>query len=595
MQKKWVELFEKVIGRKPSPEEFMAGKACGFDLKKIQSIAGNVPAEEVAPVEESVVEPVEEVKNVDPLLAARQAWLQHFEETYGRKPSAEEFTAAKSQNFEFFVGPVPEAEFANPDATEVTQEYVPQQPTQAYTAPLAAEQTQVFAGPNVTEAAPAQKKQKAPKTKGGKKLSKKKIGIISAIAVLVIALVAAFFYFQSTTRVEVTADKFIKAVDTKDYREAADLLSTDNDKWTKDEAESFITSMEDQGVDIGTELNKIIDNGGEGSYTDKSGNKIFGLEKADKKFGIFQEYRVASYPVQVKVKTNLDQAKLKVAANKTVTLKKDAVTDLGSFHYNTKEMELTAKTEVGNVTSKIHLNPKKATKNNLELQLNSEKRNLEVEFPDEVENPTDVKVVVNGKEVGTSTTFEVDSIPYQEIEVHAVFNMNGETYTTEKAKVTIEEGENDPIELKLAKDTLKRVKSAQDAKKAQAAKEEQNRTLAEEFLKEYRDAVFSSVSNRNNTYSKYYDTQSQAYKDMVEFTTGDGVRKAKIDYYTPGALDIQSVTEENGVVTIKTYEDFTVHYTDSHPDSQNRKYKTYTLKKVGSSYVITDIVVTKGS
>jgi len=595
MQKKWVELFEKVIGRKPSPEEFMAGKACGFDLKKIQSIAGNVPAEEVAPVEESVVEPVEEVKNVDPLLAARQAWLQHFEETYGRKPSAEEFTAAKSQNFEFFVEPVPEAEFANPDSTEETQEYVPQQPTQAYTAPLAADQTKVFAGPNVTEAGPVQKKQKAPKTKGEKKLSKKKIGIISAIAVLVIALVAAFFYFQSTTRVEVTADKFIKAVDTKDYREAADLLSTDNDKWTKDEAESFITSMEDQGVNIGTELNKIIDNGGEGSYTDKSGNKIFGLEKADKKFGIFQEYRVASYPVQVKVKTNLDQAKLKVAANKTVTLKKDAVTDLGSFHYNTKEMELTAKTEVGNVTSKIHLNPKKATKNNLELQLNSEKRNLEVEFPDEVENPTDVKVVVNGKEVGTSTTFEVDSIPYQEIEVHAVFNMNGETYTTEKAKVTIEEGENDPIELKLAKDTLKRIKSAQDAKKAQAAKEEQNRTLAEEFLKEYRDAVFSSVSNRNNTYSKYYDTQSQAYKDMVEFTTGDGVRKAKIDYYTPGALDIQSVTEENGVVTIKTYEDFTVHYTDSHPDSQNRKYKTYTLKKVGASYVITDIVVTKES
>lgn len=595
MQKKWVELFEKVIGRKPSPEEFMAGKACGFDLKQIQSIAGNAPEENLAPVEEPVLEPVEEVKNVDQLLAARQAWLQHFEETYGRKPSAEEFTAAKSQNFEFFAGPVPEAEFVNPDSTEETQEYVPQQPTQEYTAPLATEQTQVFDGSTFTEASQAQKKPKAPKTKSGKKLSKKKIGIISAIAVLVIALVAAFFYFQSTTRVEVTADKFIKAVDTKDYREAADLLSTDNDKWTKDEAESLITSMEDQGVDIGTELNKIIDNGGEGSYTDKSGNKIFGLEKAEKKFGIFQEYRVASYPVQVKVKTNLDQAKLKVAANKTVTLKKDAVTDLGSFNYNAKEMELTAKTEVGNVTSKIHLNPKKATKNNLELQLNSEKRNLEVEFPDEVENPTDVKVVVNGKEVGTSTTFEVDSIPYQEIEVHAVFNMNGETYTTEKAKVAIEEGENDPIELKLAKDTLKRIKSAQDAKKAQAAKEEQNRTLAEEFLKEYRDAVFSSVSNRNNTYSKYYDTQSQAYKDMVEFTTGDGVRKAKIDYYTPGALDIQSVTEENGVVTIKTYEDFTVHYTDSHPDSQNRKYKTYTLKKVGASYVITDIVVTKES
>ena len=595
MQKKWVELFEKVIGRKPSPAEFMAGKACGFDLKQIQSIAGNAPVEEVAPVEQPVVEPLEEMKRVDPLQAARQAWLQHFEETYGRKPSPDEFTAAKSQNFEFVEVATPQEEFVVTDDIEKTQEYVAQEPTQEFIPPFATEQTQVYSEAKFTEASPAQKKQKAPKMKSGKKGSKKKIAIISAIAVLVVALVATFFYFQSTTRVEVTADKFIKAVDTKDYREAADLLSTDTDKWTKDEAESFITSMEDQGVDIGTELNKIIDEGGEGSYTDKSGNKIFGLEKADKKFGIFQEYRVSSYPIHVKVKTNLDQARLKVADNKTVTLKKDAVTDLGSFHYNAKEMELTAKTEVGNVTSKIHLNPKKATKNALELQLNSEKRNLEVEFPEEIENPTDVKVVVNGKEVGTSTTFEVDSIPYQEIEVHAVFNMNGETYTTEKAKVTIEEGENDPIELKLAKDTLKRIKSAQDAKKAQAAKEEQNRTLAEEFLKEYRDAVFSSVSNRNNTYSKYYDTQSQAYKDMVEFTTGDGVRKAKIDYYTPGALDIQSVTEENGVVTVKTYEDFTVHYTDSHPESQNRKYKTYTLKKVGASYVITDIVVTKES
>ena len=78
MQKKWVELFEKVIGRKPSPEEFMAGKACGFDLKQIQSIAGNVPEENVAPVEESVLEPVEEVKNVDPLLAARQGLVATF-------------------------------------------------------------------------------------------------------------------------------------------------------------------------------------------------------------------------------------------------------------------------------------------------------------------------------------------------------------------------------------------------------------------------------------------------------------------------------------------------------------------------------------
>lgn len=579
MQQKWVELFEKVIGRKPTPAEFMAGKESGFDLKQIQSIAGkDLEATQVFSAQE-VAEPVVEEETIDPLLAARQAWLAHFEETYGRKPSPAEFAAAKSQNFEYVTAPAAEQEVYT-DYAQETQEYTTPQPTPSFI---------------TAESAPVSpKKQKAPKTKSGKKLSKKKIWIISAVSVLVIALVAAFMYFRSTTSVEVTVDKFIKAVDTKDYREAAKLLSSGSDKWTKDEAESFITSMADQGIDIGTELNKIIDDGGVGVYKDKSNNKIFGLEKAVKKFGIFQEYRVASYPIQFKVKTNLDQAKLKVG-NKTVSLKKEGVTDIGSLHYSKTDMEVTAKTEVGNVSTKIHFDPKKATKNEIELLMNSEKRNFEIEFPDEVENPTDVKVIVNGKEVGTSTTFEVDCIPYQEIEVHAVFNMNGKTYSTEESKVTVEEDENDPIELKLSKDTAKRVKSAQDAKKAKDAKEEQNRTLAEEFLKEYRDAVFSSVSNRNNTYSKYYDTQSKAYKEMVEFTTGDGVRKAKIDYYTPGALDIQSVTEENGVVTIKTYEDFTVHYTDNHPDSQNRRYKTYTLKKVGASYVITDIVVTKES
>lgn len=579
MQQKWVELFEKVIGRKPTPAEFMAGKESGFDLKQIQSIAGkDLEATQVFSAQE-VAEPVVEEETIDPLLAARQAWLAHFEETYGRKPSPAEFAAAKSQNFEYVTAPAAEQEVYT-DYAQETQEYTTPQPTPSFI---------------TAESAPVSpKKQKAPKTKSGKKLSKKKIWIISAVSVLVIALVAAFMYFRSTTSVEVTVDKFIKAVDTKDYREAAKLLSSGSDKWTKDEAESFITSMADQGIDIGTELNKIIDDGGVGVYKDKSNNKIFGLEKAGKKFGIFQEYRVASYPIQFKVKTNLDQAKLKVG-NKTVSLKKEGVTDIGSLLYSKTDMEVTAKTEVGNVSTKIHFDPKKATKNEIELLMNSEKRNFEIEFPDEVENPTDVKVIVNGKEVGTSTTFEVDCIPYQEIEVHAVFNMNGKTYSTEESKVTVEEDENDPIELKLSKDTAKRVKSAQDAKKAKDAKEEQNRTLAEEFLKEYRDAVFSSVSNRNNTYSKYYDTQSKAYKEMVEFTTGDGVRKAKIDYYTPGALDIQSVTEENGVVTIKTYEDFTVHYTDNHPDSQNRRYKTYTLKKVGASYVITDIVVTKES
>ena len=49
-QEKWVELFKQVIGRVPSPQEFMAGKETGFDFKQIKAIAGQ-SVEENSPVE----------------------------------------------------------------------------------------------------------------------------------------------------------------------------------------------------------------------------------------------------------------------------------------------------------------------------------------------------------------------------------------------------------------------------------------------------------------------------------------------------------------------------------------------------------------
>ena len=71
---------------------------------------------------------------------------------------------------------------------------------------------------------------------------------------------------------------------------------------------------------------------------------------------------------------------------------------------------------------------------------------------------------------------------HQEIEVHAVFNLNGESYTTEKAKVTIGETSDDDevITLKLSKDVIKRLKDAETARKAkeeEAKKAEEKKNL----------------------------------------------------------------------------------------------------------------------
>ncbi len=82
---------------------------------------------------------------------------------------------------------------------------------------------------------------------------------------------------------------------------------------------------------------------------------------------------------------------------------------------------------------------------------------------------------------------------------------------------------------------------------------------------------------------------------MVDFTTGDSVRKLELTTTLTGNFGhSKSVTgKKNGVVTSKTYER-TYHYiTPRIAIRQNTEYKAYTLKKVGASYVITNIVVTK--
>lgn len=588
MQKKWVELFEKVIGRKPTAEEFIAGRETGFDFKAIKSIAGvaidPVPTE---PIGQGDQEKVEDV--VNPL---QLAWEERFIALYGRSPLPEEIESARSQNFEIVEAPAPTTDLE--ETNQTTQVFAPVE------SPSEASESLSLPVEDIAPAGAPELEEPVKKVKKEKKGKKKKVFLFSLLALLVLILSGLGFYFSSTTGPQVTVDKLVTAIEQKDYRGVASILSSDKDKWTKEEAQSLLDYMTSQKIDVIYELDHIAQSSKTGSVKDKKQNLLIGIEKADKKFGIFQEYRIVTYPVEVTATTNLEDATLKMSEKTSTSLKKNQTTKLGLVHFASREMQLDGKTEVGKISSEVKLDPAQASKNKLNLTFNSEKRLLEIEFPEEVSNPTDIKVAVNGKEVGTSTLFEVDVVAHQEIEIHAVFSVNGESYTTDKAKVTIGETPDDDevITLKLSKDVAKRLKDAETARKAkeeEAKKSEEKKTSITSFLQDYRTEVFSSVSSRSNTYSKYYDTSSDAYKEMVEWTTGGGVKKAEIDYYTPGVFNVLSVTEENGMVIVKTHEEYTVHYVTSRKDSQSSKDKTYTLKPVGDTYVITAIAVTAGN
>lgn len=567
-KEKWVELFEQVIGRKPTADEFLKGKRSDFDPKKIISIAAPAgqsndrPAEEKQSsvtqeqnfgqeepaveflkeefVEASPKEEKQEISEPDQYQEQRENWLQAFETNIGRKPTKDEFLEARNQGF------------ANlPIRSELLKSELPQKPIQ-------------------------------------KRRSKKKVMLITFPLILLSVLVAAFLYLSSVTGVKVVTDDFAKAVTKKDYDGIANLLSSNSDKWTRADARALVEHLESQEINIETELDNIAKSKGKSAYIDDNQNKLLGVTEKSKKFGIFQEYQIVAYPVEVKVNTNLDNTSIKAGDKKSLPLSKNAETNIGKYHFIKQEFTLKGKTEVGEIESKIQLDLATAKNNEIKLDLKSEKKRLKVTMPAEASNATDLKIVVNGKEIGSSLETDIQVVPHQELEVYAKFVVAGNTFVTNKESIVVK-GDTLDLVLSLPKEVTDKIKE----KDEEAKKVEANKVKITNFLSEYRTAVFRSVSNRSNYYAQYYDTSSPSYKEMVEWTTGGGVKKAKIDYYDPGALDIREVREENGSYIVTTYEDYTVHYIDSTPNSVNRKNKTYYLKPTGNSFAIYNIEVSE--
>ena len=567
-KEKWVELFEQVIGRKPTADEFLEGKRSDFDPKKIISIAApagqsndrlaeekqssvtqkqNLGQDELALeflkeefVEASPKEEKQEISESDQYQEQRENWLQAFETNIGRKPTKEEFLEARNQGF-----------LNLPIRSELLESELPQKPIQ-------------------------------------KRRSKKKVVMIAFPLILLSVLVAAFLYLSSVTGVKVVTDDFAKAVTKKDYDGIADLLSSNSDKWTRADARALVEHLESQEINIETELDNIAKSKGKSAYIDDNQNKLLGVTEKSKKFGIFQEYQIVAYPVEVKVNTNLDNASIKAGDKKSLPLSKNAETNIGKYHFIKQEFTLKGKTEVGEIESKIQLDLATAKNNEIKLDLKSEKKRLKVTMPAEATNATDLKIVVNGKEIGSSLETDIQVVPHQELEVYAKFVVADNTFVTNKESIVVK-GDTLDVALSLPKEVTDKLKE----KDEEAKKVEANKAKITNFLSEYRTAVFRSVSNRSNYYAQYYDTSSPSYKEMVEWTTGGGVKKAKIDYYDPGALEIREVREENGSYIVTTYEDYTVHYIDSTPNSVNRKNKTYYLKPTGNSFAIYNIEVSE--
>ena len=170
-KEKWVDLFEKVIGRKPTASEFQAGKQSNFDPKKIKEIAGEVEEAttetssventtdeasenqdivQETPSEDSVTEESVQLSSQDEKQSSfessqyeelRKNWLQAFENNIGRKPTKEEFAEAKSQGFSNL-----------PIRSELLDSQLPQKPVKKAKKRISKKQAIMIGAPTVLDA-----------------------------------------------------------------------------------------------------------------------------------------------------------------------------------------------------------------------------------------------------------------------------------------------------------------------------------------------------------------------------------------------------------------------------------------------------------
>ncbi|HFI0255526.1 TPA: hypothetical protein ACGOVD_000150 [Streptococcus suis] len=536
-KEKWVALFEQVIGRKPSPAEYMQGKECDFDFKQIKRIAGISSESSTAPITDK-----------------------------------EEVATSESMHSESVIGS---------EVTNVTDK------VEMMSKPISAPDKE--SSPVPTQTISEQQPLSLPVKKGG---SKKKNVLIAVLIGLILTvgagLAAAYYYFDSVTGMDVAIEQFSTAVDSNDYDQVAKLLSTDKDKWTKSEARDFLNYLKELDIDIEEELGKIEASGGTNTYNDENGNKLFGLKETSRQFLLFPKYQVVSYPVEISVIS--DVTDLTVEGQK---VESDEEVVIGEYHFANQSLTASGSTKLGEFETTVTPNLFTASDNKLLLSLMLVKKDIKVTLPDDVKDISDIKVMANDKQIANSLKATAEVIENQSLEIYVSFTFEGVTYKTETSTVVVDPLDDSlAVTLELSDEEAEKLSEAQKAKadKTAATKAvEERKTKIYNFIYEYRSEVFYSIEYRTNTYAKYYDTASEAYKAMVEFTEGGGAAKAQIDEYTPLALEINSVKEDGDNLIVETYEEFNSSYLNGNPDKVFKRTKQYHLRPTNGTYVIYEL------
>ncbi|MGT2923957.1 zinc ribbon domain-containing protein [Streptococcus caviae] len=351
-KEKWVELFEKVIGRKPTAQEFLEGKKADFDLKDIKKIAhvplGTAESSEInspaVPVEnlneagkasaESEGEGTEKVHaSKSPAAGAKklpkQLWVQAFEKQFGRKPTPDEFLFAKSQHF---------------DVAKISQS--------AETKPIS------------QPAKPAEKSW----SKGKKMLA-------ALMILLLLALGAGYIYGNQYFSREAVAERYLKAANHSFTKALAFEVWSDTEKPIKKSELTYRNSEENRTLKMDDLMSDYRQ-----------------LKNVGRKFLVFPDWRVAVKPVSATVSVNTKGLELFVNHKRIAKTDSDSYTKTLSRLYP-GTYNFLAKGVISG--QKLEVSSEETITNNVKVNLNVKYLSFQVNS-----NLTDGDLYVGSRKIG---------------------------------------------------------------------------------------------------------------------------------------------------------------------------------------------------
>lgn len=311
------------------------------------------------------------------------------------------------------------------------------------------------------------------------------------------------------------------------------------------------------------------------------------MKTTHKILGIFPEYQIKTYPLEVRVKTNIEGLKVQ---SKDVEKDKEAV--VATTKFVPTSYQVTGKTDLGSLDIKVTTDVKQAKDNKVVLSLLTNTYEIQASLPKDISNPTNIKLFANDKEITTNLTKDIKLVDNQEVTIYATFVYENATYKTKKISLTADP-ETHIIEAKLALDEeaqskIKKTQKEREHKEAQEQKERETRENIESFMTDYIDAMRSSISRRSVQFDRYFDTSSAIYKIYVNYIEDGGVAKANIAYQQTIDYTVTNISKEGDDYVVSVHNQFREHYLNGKSDTVE-KNQVFKLRPNGDSFLIYDV------